>query len=186
MNTNPEAMTRKDQVLLELQRNVNRWVNGPELANERVGGSEGLKRLRELRQDGHRIQQRRHPNPDRDIWQYRLVTEPPVSPLREAVKQGADGRWDYTPPEPEIIKNDPVADSLPMYQFTKKPTKVDFGAVAVCPRCHAKTRKHKYGDVTDLRHKDPYKEKQPCLGCGGWGIVPNKGPIPMTMPEGTK
>lgn len=66
-------LTRKDQVLVYLLERRGHWVNGPDLANERVGGSEGLKRLRELRAEGHLIQDRRHRDFDRDIWQYRLT-----------------------------------------------------------------------------------------------------------------
>lgn len=82
--TNMSPLTRKDQILRYLTENSDEWVDGTELSNEKVGGSEGLRRLRDLRSEGHIIQQRKHPNPDRDVWQYRLVTKPPeVSPLRE-------------------------------------------------------------------------------------------------------
>lgn len=64
---------RKMQVLEYLRIREGLWVDGPELANVEVGGSEGLKRLRELRADGWQIEERRHPNPDRDSWQYRLL-----------------------------------------------------------------------------------------------------------------
>jgi hypothetical protein len=67
-------MTRQEQVLARLTQANGEWVDGTELANERVGGSEGLKRLRELRQAGAPIEERAHPDPDRSIWQYRLVT----------------------------------------------------------------------------------------------------------------
>lgn len=177
-------------MLWVLRRNANSWVDGPDLANERVGGSEGLKRLRELRSEGHRIQQRRHPNPDRDIWQYRLVIEQTVSPsrgsLHDAVKQGADGSWDYTPAEPEIIKNEPETPEASEYRFTEMPSKIDFGAVAVCPRCRSRTIKARFGTNKHSLHKDPYNKKGPCQGCGGWGIVPNRGPIPITMPADQK
>lgn len=175
-----------------LRRNANAWIDGPDLSNERVGGSEGLRRLRELAQEGHRIQQRRHPNPDRDIWQYRLVVDQPVSPvrgsppatsLRSAVKQGADGQWEYIPAEPEIVKVTEVEGAHSEYQFTEMPSKIDFGDVAVCPRCHAKTARVKYGSSPRSLHKDPYV-KGPCQGCRGWGIVPNRGAVPITMPEG--
>lgn len=53
---------------------VGDWVDGPELASAHIGGSEGLKRLRELRnEDGYDIRMRKHPDPTRDIFQYRLV-----------------------------------------------------------------------------------------------------------------
>lgn len=66
-------MTRAQQVLRRLQEAQGEWVDGTELANEVVGGSEGLKRLRELRGLGWGIEERRHPNPRRAIWQYRLA-----------------------------------------------------------------------------------------------------------------
>jgi len=66
--------TRKQQVLDYLWDHRNRWVDGPALATEAVGGSEGLRRLRELRLSGdHDIRERRHPDAQRDIWQYMLV-----------------------------------------------------------------------------------------------------------------
>src|SRR5665811_121867 len=71
---NLSALTRKEQVLETLIAHRGEWVDGPELANEAVGGSEGLKRLRELRDDdGHLIEARRHPDPERSIWQYRIL-----------------------------------------------------------------------------------------------------------------
>lgn len=188
--SNQSDLTRKEQVLWMLRRNANQWIDGPDLANERVGGSEGLRRLRELTQDGHRIQQRRHPNPDRDIWQYRLVvgSTSPVraeSRLTDAVKQRDDGTYEYVAAEPEMIKT-PVSDDagLPEYQFTALPERLDFGSVAVCPRCHARTNRARFGQNKHSLHKDPYHKKGPCIGCLGWGIVPNKGPIPATVPEG--
>jgi hypothetical protein len=78
---NASEKGRKQQVLDRLREGG--WVNGPELANERVGGSEGLRRLRELREDGYVIHERRHPDPARDIWQYRLdETGRTISPVR--------------------------------------------------------------------------------------------------------
>jgi hypothetical protein len=68
-------MTRKEQVLERLQRAGARWVDGPDLATEECGGSEGHRRLRELRAEGYPIQERRHPDVRRDIWQYRLLYE---------------------------------------------------------------------------------------------------------------
>ena len=70
---NKNKMTRKDLVLELLVQNMNVWIDGPRIANPEVGGSEGLKRLRELREEGHKIENRRHPDKNRDIWQYRLV-----------------------------------------------------------------------------------------------------------------
>jgi len=87
--------TRKEQVESYLRTRLNSWVDGPELANEQVGGSEGLKRLRELRKElrdsRFEIEMRAHPDPSRDIFQYRMVdrpvayTEPaPASPMQAA------------------------------------------------------------------------------------------------------
>ena len=71
-------MTRKDKVLNLLRENLNVWIEGPRIASPEVGGSEGLKRLRELREDGHKIETKPHPNKKRDVWVYRLVGESSV------------------------------------------------------------------------------------------------------------
>jgi hypothetical protein len=69
--------SRKQQVYLHLLEHEDEWIDGPDLANEKVGGSEGLKRLRELRVDlegsSYAIQMRAHQSPDRDIYQYRIT-----------------------------------------------------------------------------------------------------------------
>jgi hypothetical protein len=80
---NLSELTRKDQVLAVLRERMddpftNGWVDGTDLANEQVGGSEGLKRLRELRQEGYLIQERAHPDRSRAIHQYRLVRQSTV------------------------------------------------------------------------------------------------------------
>lgn len=77
---NLSNLTRKDQVLRYLQEHDG-WVDGPELANEKVGGSEGLKRVRELRAEGHRIITRPHPDRSRDIFQYKLVKPESIHPV---------------------------------------------------------------------------------------------------------
>ena len=46
---------RKAQVLKVLQNAEGTWVGGPSLCNQAVGGSEGLRRLRELRALGYAI-----------------------------------------------------------------------------------------------------------------------------------
>lgn len=71
---NYSDLTRKEQVLTYLEARKGTWVDGPEIATEEVGGSEGLKRLRELRAEGHVIFNRKHPDPGRDVWQYMLQT----------------------------------------------------------------------------------------------------------------
>lgn len=48
------------------------WHDGPELTHPAVGGSEGLRRLRELREKGYRIEMRRKAK-GRTTRQYRLV-----------------------------------------------------------------------------------------------------------------
>lgn len=68
-------MTRKDEVLHRLREAAGGWVNGSELATAEVGGSEGLKRLRELRAEGVPIEERRHPDPGRAVWQYRIAVD---------------------------------------------------------------------------------------------------------------
>lgn len=72
LRTPPRSNTRAGQVLQRLQDADGEWVNGSELATAECGGSEGLKRLRELRASGYPIEERRHPDPRRAIWQYRL------------------------------------------------------------------------------------------------------------------
>lgn len=116
--TNLSNLTRKELVFQYLLARKNEWVNGPELANEEVGGSEGLKRLRELRAEGHPIRTRRHPDSTRDIWQYCYVVPdgPPISPIR--------------PPVAEEARE--VGD-----RFTTRPEKLDFGYMRLCPRCGA-------------------------------------------------
>jgi hypothetical protein len=79
-------VTRAQQVLDYLTAAHGEWVNGTELANEVVGGSEGLKRLRELRADGHEIEERRHPDPTRTVWQYRIVPSLNDLPFHRAVE----------------------------------------------------------------------------------------------------
>lgn len=49
------------------------WVNGYLLCHPKIGGSEGLRRLRELRADGHEIEMRPHPVEGRTSRQYRLI-----------------------------------------------------------------------------------------------------------------
>lgn len=66
-------LTRKELVLRLLRENEGQWVDGTRIASAEVGGSEGLKRLRELRQDGYDIRMRKHPDPRRDIFQYKLM-----------------------------------------------------------------------------------------------------------------
>jgi hypothetical protein len=65
-------MTRKGAVLKALK--PRRWVAGYELTKPAVGGSEGLRRVRELRSDGYEIKMRRIPG--KQAYEYRLVKTP--------------------------------------------------------------------------------------------------------------
>ena len=98
---NYSSETRKEQVFNYLRTRINGWVDGTALANEQVGGSEGLKRLRELRKDlkesRYDIEMRGHPDPNLDIFQYRLVERSP-----EGSQYNAEA-----PAEPMQVANDP-------------------------------------------------------------------------------
>lgn len=56
------------KVLWDLQ-----WHDGHELTHPAVGGSEGLRRLREIRDMGAPIEKRRKPVRGSTTWQYRLT-----------------------------------------------------------------------------------------------------------------
>lgn len=49
------------------------WVDGWALCHPAIGGSEGLRRVRELRALGHEIEMRPHPVHGRTTRQYRLT-----------------------------------------------------------------------------------------------------------------
>lgn len=68
-------LTRKEQVLTKLRERPGEWIDGAELATEEVGGSEGLKRLRELKAEGWLIQMRRKPAQGSDQFQYRIAVQ---------------------------------------------------------------------------------------------------------------
>lgn len=121
---NLENRTRKDQILKYLLDRADQWVDGTHLATEQVGGSEGLRRLRDLRADGYKIQQRKHPDPDRDIWQYKLLTQPPeISPLHN-----------------NAISEYPV---LPSHAATEK-QRLTFGLSKICEYCKGKGTRAKH------------------------------------------
>jgi hypothetical protein len=109
------------------------------------------------------------------------IPDEPSVPISAAIVQ-AEG-YTYVAAKPELIET-PESDEVETGAFTRLPKPINFGEVAVCPRCRGKTRRYNYPGLDDLRHKDPYVDKIPCKGCNGWGIVPNRGPIPMTAPEG--
>ena len=104
--------TRKQQVLDYLMDRKGQWVDGTQLATAEIGGSEGLRRLRELCME-YTIEQRMNPDRSKSGWQYRLVEDPPVSPLRG---------------------NAPSSGSLPS---SDKPRLV-FGLNKICPTCRGK------------------------------------------------
>lgn len=52
------------------------WVDGHDLCGPTVGGSEGLRRLRDLRAEGVEIEKRNHPTKGRATVQYRLSERP--------------------------------------------------------------------------------------------------------------
>lgn len=94
------------------------WVDGPDLANEEVGGSEGLKRLRELRLDDHYdIKMRRHPDPDRDIFQYRLAAEPWVGSVRAEVIPGEA----LSAEQIREVAAKPIPEPAEKYDYKPKP-----------------------------------------------------------------
>lgn len=69
----PTRGTRKAAVLALLRGAHGEWVDGSDIATANVGGSEGLRRLRELREaDGWPIERRPHPT-RATSWQYRLL-----------------------------------------------------------------------------------------------------------------
>jgi hypothetical protein len=68
----PKRGTRKALVLACLTGAGGDWVDGVIIATPEIGGSEGIRRLRELRDDGWNIETRPHPQSE-TAWQYRLV-----------------------------------------------------------------------------------------------------------------
>jgi hypothetical protein len=63
---------RKLEVLRALQHANGEWVGGPALANVACGGSEGLRRLRELREMGYVIEKKKV-HPKHNYFSYRLM-----------------------------------------------------------------------------------------------------------------
>lgn len=64
-----KQLTRKQRVYNALKSR--RWTPGFELTTPEVGGTEGLRRLRELRADGYEIKSRRMAGST--AFEYRLV-----------------------------------------------------------------------------------------------------------------
>lgn len=72
----PTRGTKKAAVLGLLLHAAPGWVDGSTITSPTVGGSEGLRRLRELREaDGWPIERRPHPTSS-TAWQYRLDLSP--------------------------------------------------------------------------------------------------------------
>jgi hypothetical protein len=80
----PKRGTAKARVLDYLRRCAPEWVDAPELTDSVVGGSEGLRRVRELRQEGWEIETRPAPG-SQTAWQYRL---PPTVALDPTATKG--------------------------------------------------------------------------------------------------
>lgn len=68
--------TRRELVHRLLKSRAGEWINAPEIASPEVGGSEGLRRLRELRADGIPVEMRLHPKQGRRVRQYRIPAQP--------------------------------------------------------------------------------------------------------------
>lgn len=109
--TNLSPLTRKQQVLERLKEAEGGWVDGTEIETKYVGGQSGTRRLRELRAEGHTIEERRHPDTDRDIWQYRLV--PPGVAYGQPKPRGHSAR--IVPGQtPAFFTEDPVTPDVPI------------------------------------------------------------------------
>ena len=72
MSVNQSKKTRKQLVLEVLEKNLNVWIDGSVLMQPDCGGGRFGARIEELRKDGHAVEARPHPDPKRDIWQYRI------------------------------------------------------------------------------------------------------------------
>ncbi|HUV09955.1 MAG TPA: hypothetical protein VMX12_03190 [Acidimicrobiia bacterium] len=73
----PTVGSRQEEVLERLREAGGEWVDGSELSTAECGGSEGKRRLRELREDkGWDIETRPHPG-SATAWQYRLMKPDP-------------------------------------------------------------------------------------------------------------
>lgn len=65
-------LTRRERVLAYLVAELGDWVPGYDLTQPGVGGSEGLRRVRELRDGGYRIEHRQMEGGD--AYEYRLLS----------------------------------------------------------------------------------------------------------------
>lgn len=66
--------TRRDKVLYYLGERMGKWVPGYELTTPEVGGSEGLRRLREARDNDNWLIEGRQMEGS-DAWEYRMLKE---------------------------------------------------------------------------------------------------------------
>lgn len=64
--------TRRELVLELLQSQAGEWIDAHMICHPGVGGSEGLRRLRELRAEGHLIEMRKKPGGSA-TRQYRML-----------------------------------------------------------------------------------------------------------------
>ena len=65
---------RKREVYQALVNAKGEYVGGPGLSNVACGGSEGLRRLRQLRSEGYIIEKKKI-DPKHNYYSYRLVTD---------------------------------------------------------------------------------------------------------------
>lgn len=73
----PTLKTRRARVLDCLERGRDQWIPGEVLRSPAVGGSEALRRVRELTAAGHPIA-RKPIGGKRTSWMYKLVTNAPT------------------------------------------------------------------------------------------------------------
>jgi len=82
-------------------------------------------------------------------------------------------------------------DDAVEYKFKSKPTGIAFGDMVVCPRCRGVKRPERKRTTkkgvkvyeADEMCMDPHDRSFLCKRCGGWGVVPNVGPTPVTVIE---
>lgn len=68
-------MTRRDAALTALQARPGQWITGAELIDAGAGYRYAA-RIHELKQAGHRIEERADPTKRSKLGQYRLIAEP--------------------------------------------------------------------------------------------------------------
>jgi hypothetical protein len=124
--------TRAQQVLRRLREADGEWVDGSELATAEVGGSEGLKRLRELRAAGEPIEERRHPDPRRAVWQYRL------SPQTTYGIGGTVTKSHVEPDGTRVIEGITLHEVSVLSPLRGEPPKA--AQTAPCPKCNRLTQ----------------------------------------------